>query len=533
MSSTTKIKSLESENQTIKGDLHATKTHLEAVQTDLKNTQVELENAKRLVAFFQRQIFGVKSEKHHSPEFEATQCNLFADQIDPALGQTPASTETVASHQRRKKVRTEEHILDEGLRFSSDIPVEVVEVECSQLQGPGADQYEVIRHEETHKLAQRPGAYVVICYRRPVIRRKGTGEMITTPTPDTVLEKSIADVSLLAGILVDKFVYHLPLYRQHQRMEQVGIKLSRTTPMNLGQRAIELLEPVVDAMWSRMLQDKVLAMDETPIKAGRKNKGKMKTGYFWPVYGQSDEVVFHYAESRGLQVIKDLLSNQFRGTLVTDGHKPYATFTQSNADVTHAECWVHTRRYFERCKDSEPTAADHALKLIGRLFEIEAEIKKRNLQDEDKLAYRTVHSVPAVKEFWGWCDKQCHRLDLEPSNPLSKALKYAKNRVEALQVFLTDPDVPMDTNHLERSLRPIPLGRKNWLFCWSEMGAKHVAIIQSLLVSCKLQGINPTTYLIDVLQRVSQHSAKDAWQLAPAEWKSRFLETPLKCVLSQ
>jgi transposase len=514
-----KIENLESENQTLKVDLNAVKT--------------ELNHAKRQLEFFKRHFFGEKSEKRHSPEFEAAQGNLFADQNASSSEELPAPTETITSYQRRKKARTDEHVLEEGLRFDADVPVEVIEVECPQLQGTDADQYEVIRHEETHKLAQRPGAYVVLCYRRPVVRKKDSGQLITTPAPDAVLEKSIADVSLLAGILVDKFVYHLPLYRQHQRMEQAGIKLSRTTPLNLGQRAIDLLEAIVNAMWRMMLLSRVLAMDETPIKAGRKSKGKMKTGYFWPVYGESNEVVFHFAESRGLQVIKELLGKEFKGTLLSDGHKPYATFAKDNSDIIHAECWVHTRRYFERSMDAEPAAANEALALIGRLFEIEKEIREKKLQGESKLNYRTEHSLPAVKAFWAWCEKQCYRLELEPSNPLSKALKYARARVEALQVFLADPDVPLDTNHLERSLRPIPMGRKNWLFCWSEMGAKQVAIIQSLLVSCKLQGIDPTTYLIDVLQRVSKHPAKDAWQLAPAEWKKRFSENPMKSALSQ
>jgi transposase len=533
VNATVKIEILESENQTLKVDLHATKTSLQVVKTDLKTTQEKLDTANRQLAFFKRHFFGEKSEKHPLPASAGTQMSLFADQVGPLVDSEPAPAETVTSYQRRSKVRKDEHVLDEGLRFDANVPVEVIEVDCPELQGPEADQYEVIRYEETHKLAQRPGAYVVLCYRRPVLRKKGRGDLITTPAPEAVLEKSIADVSLLAGILVDKFVYHLPLYRQHQRMEQAGVKLSRTTPLNLGQRAIDLLEPIVNAMWRKMLLDRILAMDETPIKAGRKSKGKMKTGYFWPVYGESNEVVFHFAESRGLQVIKELLGKEFKGTLLTDGHKPYATFAKDNSDIIHAGCWVHTRRYFERSLGAEPEAANEALVLIGRLFEIEKEIRAKNLQDEAKLDYRTVHSSPAVESFWAWCEKQCYRLELEPSNPLSKALKYARARVAALKVFLTDPDVPLDTNHLERSLRPIPMGRRNWLFCWSEMGAKQVAIIQSLLVSCKLQGVDPTTYLIDVLQRVSMHPAKEAWQLAPAEWKERFSQNPLKSALGQ
>ena len=114
-----------------------------------------------------------------------------------------------------------------------------------------------------------------------------------------------------------------------------------------------------------------------------------------------------------------------------------------------------------------------------------------------------------------------------PSNPLTKALKYALARVDSLKVFLGDPDVPIDTNHLERALRPIPMGRKNYLFCWTELGATQVGIIQSLLVTCKLQGINPYTYLVDVLQRISQHPASQVIELTPRVWKEKFAGDPL------
>ena len=117
---------------------------------------------------------------------------------------------------------------------------------------------------------------------------------------------------------------------------------------------------------------------------------------------------------------------------------------------------------------------------------------------------------------------------LVPSNPLAKALKYALERVAELQVFLSDPDVPIDTNHLERALRPIPMGRKNWLFCWSEVGARHVGVIQSLMTTCRLHDVNPYTYLVDVLQRVSDHPASQVELLTPRLWKEAFGDAPLQ-----
>ena len=196
--------------------------------------------------------------------------------------------------------------------------------------------------------------------------------------------------------------------------------------------------------------------------------------------------------------------------------------------MIHAECWAHCRRHFEGAKDAEPAAAADALALIGSLYQHEAVIRDRHLEGAQKLAYRTEHSEPMTQTFWRWCDEQCHRPDLVLSNPLSKALKYARERRVSLQVFLTDPDVPIDTNHLERALRAIPMGRRNWLFCWTELGAKQVGIIQSLIATCKLHGVDVYTYLVDVLQRVSQHPAKDVIDLTPRVWKTKFAHDPMR-----
>ena len=166
--------------------------------------------------------------------------------------------------------------------------------------------------------------------------------------------------------------------------------------------------------------------------------------------------------------------------------------------------------------------------MIGALYRHEALIREKQLEGQAKHQYRLDHSEPIVTAFWGWCETQCRRSDLTPRHPLVKALKYARTRTEELKTFLADPDVPIDTNHLERALRPVPMGRRNWLFCWSEIGAEHVAIIQSLLVTCRLQGVNAHAYLVDVLQRVGQHPASRVIELTPREWKVRFADNSLR-----
>jgi hypothetical protein len=369
-----------------------------------------------------------------------------------------------------------------------------------------------------------------------VFRRKGTEKPVTTQAPFNVLDNSLADVSLLAGLLVDKFQFHLPLYRQHQRIQQAGITVSRSTLTNLVKRTIDLLRPIVDAQTENVLRSRVLAMDETPIKAGHQGragpqKGKMKSGWFWPLYGDADEVVFTYSNSRGRQHIEDVLNGQFSGTLISDGYAAYARYAATQKTITHAQCWIHSRRYFIDAQKDHPEKATEALQQIAKLYQNEEAIKNQGLTGEKKRQYRLDHSKPVVSGFFQWCRDQRESGGLLPSDLLTKALNYLLSREASLTVFLENPDVQPDTNHLERALRPIPMGRRNWLFCWTELGAEHVGIIQSLITTCKLHDLNPYTYLVDVLQRISQHPARNIADLTPRLWKLRFADKPLRSLI--
>ena len=163
-----------------------------------------------------------------------------------------------------------------------------------------------------------------------------------------------------------------------------------------------------------------------------------------------------------------------------------------------------------------------------KLYRIERQIRDKGLEGQARLDYRSRHALPIVEAFFGWCHAQRSRMDLVNTDPLAKALVYAEHHQEQLKVYLGDPEVPIDTNHLERALRVIPMGRRNWLFCWSEVGAKQVGIIQSLLTTCRLHQVDPYTYLVDVLQRVALHPARDVEELTPRVWKDKFANNPLK-----
>jgi transposase len=488
------------------------------------------ENAtlKRQVAWFQRQLFGRKSEKRlREPDADQlTLAGMLTTPVAPA-DQPPPSTETVKAYQRRFRFTGAEVADESELRFADSVPVQEILLSNPEVKDLPPDAYEVISEKVTYRLAQRPGAYVILKYRRPVIKRKDTAVLSCPPAPPAVFEKSVADVSLVVGLLIEKFVFHLPLYRQHQRLQQAGIRLSRSTLTQWVQRAADLLEPIYYALLSSILQSWLLVMDETPLKAGRREKGKLHRGYLWPIYGDQDEVAFPFSASRAQAVVREALGN-FCGVLLTDGYAVYERFTQQTTAILHAHCWSHTRRQFEKAQGAEPRLVGAALDQVAKLYKEEAKIRELSLDGVAKLAHRGEYSKPLVDDFFAWLKQTVVTEVLLPTNPFGHAARYALEREAGLRVFLANPDVPLDTNHLEREIRPVALGRKNWLFCWTEVGARQVGIIYSVLASCRLQGVDPYVYLVDVLQRVDTHPAFDVHLLTPRLWKEHFAAHPLR-----
>jgi transposase len=362
------------------------------LSADLAAVQQQLE-------WFKRQLFGRKSEKRLEID-PVVQGNLFAA-LGVAQPPAPEDTPTETITYQRKKGR-DGALNDTGLRFGEDVPRVSIAVKDPEIEAIDEALRVRIGEKITYRLAQRPGSYVILEYTRPIYKILDDQRILSTPAPANVLDRSVADVSFLVGMLVDKFCYHLPLYRQHQRLLQSGIQLSRYSLTRWAGAAIDLLRPIVDAQHQHVLQSRVLAMDEVPIKAGRKKKGTMRQAYFWPIYGEEDEIVFLYAPSREHRHVQAFLG-PFQGILLSDGYEAYSAYVKHTKGVTQAGCWSHCRRGFERAGESEPVSVAEALALIGGLYRHEEIIREKNLTGARKLAYRTEHSAPLVQAFWTWC----------------------------------------------------------------------------------------------------------------------------------
>ena len=484
--------------------------HATINELTLRNQELQQQND-----WFKRQIFGEKSERiiHDNERGPLEQLWLG---IEATKTDAPTCTTTIKEHVRKRgpKQILEDDCGESGLRFDSSIPVEVVPQPPAEIQGLTPDQYEVIETKVTERLCQRKGSYYVKRFLRPVVKLKESTQIVAAPAPASVFEKSYADASLLAGVLVDKFKYYLPLYRQHQRMTQAGVMVARANLTNWVHRSAALLKPVYEAVLVSVLQSGILAMDETPLKAGSGEKGKLHRGYIWALYGDKNEAAFLYSPTRALSAIEPLVKN-FSGALITDGYTVYEKLCVLYPNIEHALCWAHARREFFEAQKYEPERCQKALDFIQKLYAAEAEIRDKKLIDTKKQQYRVERSREVVEQFFEWLKIEAVHDSLLPKNLFLKAANYALTREQGLKVYLSNPDVPIDTNHLEREIRPLPIGRKNWLFCWTEVGAEAVAIIQTLISCCTLQGIDPFEYLEDVLKRVDSHPISKVSELTP------------------
>jgi transposase len=303
---------------------------------ELAAAQHQVDLFKHQLDWFKRQLFGQKSERCIIGSAGA-QLNL-GELIDQGQAQAPQKQHVIAAHTRSVATKNPE-AGDESVPFFDEtrVPVETIELAAPQAAGLAPDEFEVISYKDSYRLAQRPGSYVVLKYRRPVIKLRASQAIVCAPAPMSVIEGSRAEVSFVAGALIDKFAYHLPLYRQHQRLGDCGIAVSRPWLTQIAHQGASLLEPIYEAQFASIRQSRVKAMDETPIKAGHAGPGKMKGAYFWPVYGEHDEVCFPFFESRRAEHVEQALGlKPAQGAvLLSDGYSAYAHYAAKTGSRTH------------------------------------------------------------------------------------------------------------------------------------------------------------------------------------------------------
>ena len=376
-----------------------------------------------------------------------------------------------------------------------------------------------IGDEITEILDLVPAELYVKQYIRPkyVLPIDGSSTIITAALPERIMQKCMFGEGLLAQIAVDKFVDHIPLDRQLKRFLRAGITLPQSTIVDATQRTLTQLTALFEANKIQVLTCNYLHADETPIGVLDPNKkGTTHQGYYWVYYNSIKKfVLFDYQPGRGREGPGEILKN-FQGYLQTDGYSVYDAYDKK-AGITLMHCMAHARRKFNEALQSDEPRATHALKLFQQLYAIEQRIREDGITNEAVVTLRQQEAVPLLNELEAWMTAEYPKVT--PKSPIGKAIAYSLPRWKRLSIYTTQSYLNIDNNPVENAIRPIALGRKNYLFAGSHEAAQRAAMIYSLFATCRLHNINPYQWLKDVLERMHLYNTNNIHELLPQNWK--------------
>ena len=327
------------------------------------------------------------------------------------------------------------------------------------------------------------------------------------------LHKCIASAALLAMIFANKYLYHLPIYRTRQMLIQLGMTIPDSTLESWIKLGADLIRPLYAIHRMHVFREIYQMVDESPIKVQDRNKkGTCHQGYMWVRYAPlSKSVLFEYYKSRSTKgPIDDL--DSFCGFVQTDGYSGY-TYLAQKKDLVHLSCWAHARRYFEKAQDNDKERATHVLKLIQLLYAIEDIAREQNLTHDQRHVLRLEKSLPIINEIGAYIYK--HKGSTTPKSPIGKAFEYCSNRWISLQNYLTNGILEIDSNLIENSIRPLALGRKNFLFAGSHDAAGNIAMFYSFFGTCIKHDIPPQKWLKYVMENIHTTSASNFKELLP------------------
>jgi len=485
---------------------------LEAARNGLKDKALEVEQLKTRLAKLLRQRFGSSSEKLRSSidQLQLILGDLEEDEAEAApSGPEPDAPETDIRVRPRRKPKRKP--------LPENLPRDIVEhpTACACPKCGGA--LRCLSEDATEVLEYVPGSFRVTRHVRPKMSCRCCESITQAPVPSLPINRGLAGPGLLAHVLVGKFCDHLPLYRQAEIFARNGIDLDRSTLADWVGQSARLLRPLIEAVGVHVMSAGRVHADDTTVPVLSPGNGKAKTGRLW-CYARDDQpfggktpraVLYCYSPDRKGEHPKKHLAG-FKGILQADGYAGYAGLYQQG--VTEAACMAHVRRkFFDIHAETKSPQSHEALRRIAELYAIEASIRGETA--EIRLKVRTDRSAPLFAAFRTWLDAMLSRVS--GKSEMAKAIRYALARWDALTLVLRDGRVCIDNNAAERSMRPMTLGRKNWLFAGSNTGGERAAAIYTLTETAKLNGLDPEDYLTKVLTVIADHPVKRVHELLP------------------
>jgi transposase len=499
---------------------------IEQQQHQIEELTKKLHSAHRNIKMLQhqveqllRRIYGRRSEKLDPNQLMFD--GLILQALDQPVPQLPPEL-LVEEKAERKKPRTvkrrhpgripiPEHL--ERVEIVLDIPEE--KKVCPETGKP----LKKIGEEVSEKLEYRPGKLIVNVYRRPKYASPDsttTVGVITAPMPDHPIEKCKADIGLLSQIIVSKFADHLPLYRQDGMFEREGVIIPRATQTSWVLQTYEAIQLLEEELKRAVFASDILFTDDSIIPLQVKGNGRVKKARLW-VYVRGGPgpplSVYDFSRDRSKKRPLNFLGD-YQGYIHADAYSGYDELFRKEG-IIEVGCWVHARRKFDEAASSRPQEATEVMARIAQLYKLEAEWAE--MKPEDRAPQREQHARPIIDGIFSRL-QELKPVTL-PSEPLRKAINYALNQRQALYRYLDDGRLKPDNNTAENAIRPLALGRKNWLFAGSERGARATALFLGLIQSCKACDVNPWHYFDDMLRRIMSQPVTRLRELLPDQWE--------------
>ena len=457
-----------------------------------------------------RRFFGKKSEQLNAAQLELLLSGLAEGNIELAQEkEPPARPAPRQPRTRTRRIRTPDNLA---------VVREVIEPELVRAE---PEQWKRIGQEVSRQLDYQPGKFFWQETVRPKYVRRDQRALppMIAPAPERVAEHSLAAPGLLAQLLVSKYCDHLPFYRQEQIFwQRHGVFIARQQMVQWTAQSVRLLSGISDCLKRQMQGRRYVQVDETPVRYQDPNlRGRCGQGYLWTALVPGQCVVYEWHTSRAARCLDSLLGPGFAGKLQCDGYSAYPAFAKGKSAVALLGCWAHARRNFCEAQEQAPRVAGWFLNQIGLLYRWEEELRRNRAGPVLRQVQRSSHHRMVIERLSRALKKLQPRY--LPQSLMGQAIGYALNQWPMLEGFLEHGEVEIDNNLVENAIRPTALGKKNWLFFGSEEAGQRSAVIYTLIQNCRLHGVEPYTYLKDVLERLPHTTNQEVDQLTPLKWK--------------
>lgn len=476
----------------------------------------ELEKLKRL-------IYGTKSERF-IPDDQSLQGTLFDLPAPPPVEEE--SEKEKIEYERTKAAKAKHP-------GRNELPAHLPRVDIVLEPEGLTEDMKRIGDEVTETLDYTPASLVVIRTIRPkyVVSTpsdQGTATkaetIVIASLPERPIDKSIAEIRLLIYIVVSKYLDHIPLHRLAKIFKRDKVDLSESTLGGWVTAIANLLKPLYDTMIAELLKSDYIQGDESRIQVMDPTvKGKTHRGYYWVYHAPViKSVVFQYCTGRGAVHPFKLLKD-YSGRLQCDGYTAYGVVDDAVDTIQLAGCWAHVRRKFEEARSNDKVRAEWMLSQIQKMYAVERRAKEQNLTAEERKEMRKELTQPIINDIDTWlnANRPGENPQVLPKSPIGMAINYTLGQWKKLIVFADQGDIEIDNNWVENKIRPLAIGRKNYLFAGSHDAAQRAAIFYSFFATCELNGVNPAEWLEYVLKNIKGYSIQNLKELLPANWAAK------------